>query len=839
MTMASTFLLINLLVDKNFGLRFSRRECFAMPSTERMNSAAVGAWRKRRKTGDFMLTHTVFLLTSTALAPVTLLNAGGQETLAQAPAGAREQSSHVPAPGAASAGDTSQDIVVTAQKVVSTVQSTPISISARAGEDLQLRGITSVAALTGEVPSLSSKSGGPGQTQYAIRGLASPGGVSPTVGFYFDEFPITPPAGATAGKTSIDPNLYDLARVEVLRGPQGTLYGASSMGGTIRLIPAPADPTAFSGSIQAIGTDTKGGAMSGTVNAMVNVPIVDDKVALRIVGTRDRQGGFIDRVVLENFPLPDTSATGGNLFSAPRGDVLGATETRRYKNVNRADTTAIRASLLIKPAESLEITPSFYYQKIKQNGPNSTDLYPFRQAHYQPLDVAESYADRFYIASLKVDWDIGALNVTSASAYTNRKTANREDSSELTFKAFGDVFGFTGYSVDSGGLGAGALIESNPTSQFTQELRISSNGVSPFSWLIGGFYNHYKSDYRAVTDFPASVTVIGDTLYEATITGTLDQYAIFANASYDLTPKLRATAGGRYFKTKNNTTSQSAGLFGTGPTPTVNADASGFNPMFNLSYTPWERHLLYSTVSKGFRDGAAITPVPSTCASDLAAIGYNETPTKYDPDTVWNYEIGSKNRFFGNRLTLNAAVYHLKWSKVQQLIVLPTCGFAFTGNQADAAVNGGEIEVEARLFAGLTWQGSISYTHARYSNDSAAGVKRGDRLLNVPDWTGSASLIYEAPTGEGNSIFARGDFVYVGPLDAQFDTRKRVSGYGMLNTRIGFKRDKLSVALFANNLTDRRAILDYRLSQTISVFNLDRVSITRPRTIGVDVSVGF
>jgi iron complex outermembrane recepter protein len=332
-------------------------------------------------------------------------------------------------PPTTDARDTLAEIVVTAEKRESTVQKTPLSITAISGPDLESLGFTSAQDVVRAVPGIAVTSAGPGQAQYEIRGLSASGGESPTIGFYLGETPITPAATATTGKSAIDPDLYDLARVEVLRGPQGTLYGAGSMGGTVKLIPNAPDPSGFYGSAQTTVSGTQGGGLNYGEKAMVNLPLAADTMALRIVGEYGYTSGWIDRLVLSNFPL----ATNGGLT---RGDVPAAPVAATYRGVNNEHLTGARVSLLIKPSDALTITPSIFYQRIAQGGENAYDSDPGTLAHHQPFDIAEPYSDQFTVYSLPVIYNFADVSLTSATSYWTRSSKQTQDGSEATQNAW-------------------------------------------------------------------------------------------------------------------------------------------------------------------------------------------------------------------------------------------------------------------------------------------------------------------------------------------------------------------------------------------------------------------
>src|SRR5258707_6647847 len=263
-----------------------------------------------------------------------------------------------------------QEIVVTAEKRESTVQKTPISITAISGSDLQAEGLSDFTSVAQQVPGISFKTSGPGQTEFEMRGLTSTGGESPTVGVYLDDAVLTPAAMAQNGKTVIDPSLFDLNRVEVLRGPQGTLYGAGSMGGTIKLVTNQPDPHAFGANVEVIGSGTTGnGGFNHTENVMLNIPLVQDVVALRLVGTDKYIDGWIDRKVVSPFPVEVNNSTA-------RGDVAGAPVAQDFRHSNWEQLQAGRAALLIQPTDRLSITVGFMHQALTQGGPNTIDNPP-------------------------------------------------------------------------------------------------------------------------------------------------------------------------------------------------------------------------------------------------------------------------------------------------------------------------------------------------------------------------------------------------------------------------------------------------------------------------------
>ena len=296
-----------------------------------------------------------------------------------------------------------EEIIVTAEKRESTVQATPISMTALSAGDLLQENISSVIDLVGTVPGLSIRTAGPGQTEYEMRGLGSSGGSTATVGFYLDETPLAASAVALNGRTVIDADLFDLNHTEVLRGPQGTLYGAGSMGGTIKLVTNPPKLGTFEGAASVDASQTTGGSTNGGGSLMLNFPI-GDRAALRFVTTDKYISGWIDRKVIApgQFPYPTNYGPCGPFYYCNRGDVANAPVADDIKGSNLERFIAGRAALLLQPTDELSVTASAMYQRIDAEGYNNYQSPPGNQAIYQPYDIKEPYYDSFKLASLKV-----------------------------------------------------------------------------------------------------------------------------------------------------------------------------------------------------------------------------------------------------------------------------------------------------------------------------------------------------------------------------------------------------------------------------------------------------
>jgi iron complex outermembrane recepter protein len=762
-------------------------------------------------------------------------------TLGMAVHSAQAQTSPPADPKAAAKEGALEEIVVTAEKRESTVQKTPISMTAISEAEMQARGFEDFRSIAQETPGVSMKTSGPGQTEFEMRGLDATGGFSPTVGFYIDDAPLTAPAQAAQGKVVVDPDLYDLNRVEVLRGPQGTLYGAGSMGGTIKLVTNAPQLNTVAVSAQTKESGTDGGGFNYGGSAMLNLPITQDVAAIRFVGTYKYTSGWIDRVVLNPFPL---ETNGG----ATRGDVLAAPVQARYSDVNWEELWGGRVSLLLKLGDNLTIQPGIMHQKISTGGPFTIDDPPGNvQAHFQPFDIAEPLEDNFTLYTLTVKYHFDFADLTSASSKWNRHDEQTQDISET----IQSLLGLPSFYPPNG-VGGGSQEETDFSNQATEELRLASNGDGAFQWLGGAFYSNFNSNTTSLSDYAGLEPVFGTTdLISVGEPIRIIQRALFGEASYKLTDQLKGTLGLRYYRYSSTEEAINGGIasIAGGPGTVLefgHADNKGFNPKVNLSYTPTDELLIYTTAAKGFRPGGPNTPVPLTgpaqCLTgpgNLQSLGLTSAPNQFNPDNVWSYEIGEKARALGNTFQINSAVYYERWTDVQQLVD-PSCGFSFTANAGSASVYGSEIEIAANLGSAFTVTQNVGYTHATF-NDSvrATNTVAGQKLLDVPDVTTNTSLIYSTPVSAGLNFTARGTYSYVGPMQDITFVRNNLPGYSLVNARAGVTSERFSAYLFCDNLTDKLAILTNNVAQTVNIPSVNRWATNQPRTIGIDLQVRY
>lgn len=796
---------------------------------------------------------------------LALIMGGTALTCSMAAAGAIPEAAPADAPAAPEPAAPYEEIIVTAQRRASTIQNTPVSVSAVSGEDMLERGITSITTLAAATPGISLKSEGLGQTEVELRGMTSSGGNSSTVGFYLDDIPLTAPAGAQNGKVVIDPTLYDLNRMEVLRGPQGTLYGAGSMGGTVRLITNQPNLTDYHGSAQSILSGTQGGGFNHADNAMLNLPLVPGKLALRVVGSEARTSGWIDRVVAGPFPLVSADGT-------TRGDVQSAPVSKRYEGANSGQLYGTRATLLWQPTEDLSITPSLFYQTARQNGISAYDSDPGSNAHYQPFDIAEPSTDHIVIYSLTATYAFDDFDVSSITSRWTRRSTQVEDGSEdfnnpLTGASWAanNALPNPGY-YGPNGTGTIRGKEDDPSRQFTQEVRAASRGDGPLTWVAGVYYSSFASTwtfdgqsanpsaYMDIGTFQPATTTQWFKAYSPT---EMKQYAVYAEGTYALTDALKADVGLRWYsydyRYSSTISGWGSGLGAAAPSESglITMSENGFNPKFNLSYTFDPDLMAYATISKGFRPGGGNAQYPTTGAYWSAVFTpYNfsggKWPSSYKSDTVWSYELGEKARLFDRRLTVNASVYYEDWQNVQLMALPGDWPVNINGNHA--SIYGGEIETRTQLGGGFQFDLGAGYTHARVDAGPHWQIVPADTLPDVAPINLNAAISYLRDLDGVHTFSARVETTYMGerrslsfpPGYTTNGAYTPLPGYDITNIRAGIQSsDGWGVSLFVNNLFNTRAQLENLMQETLPSASFNRIVTNQPLTGGVDLSYSF
>jgi iron complex outermembrane recepter protein len=788
----------------------------------------------------------------------------------------------------AGGSDTLEEIVITASKRASTVQETPISVTAVSAEEISDRGITSFVELAQSIPGISMRTSGSGQTEFEMRGLQSSGGSSSTVGFYLDETPLSSPASAQNGKVVIDPNLYDLARVEVLRGPQGTLYGSGSMGGTVKLVPHAPELGVFDASGETVVSNTSsGGSINVAQNGMVNLPL-GDTAAIRAVGSLSETSGWVQRIVIQDGQFPPGTST-------VRGDVAAAPVAADYQGSNASTLESARMSFLWHPSDALSIEALLMYQLSKQDGPSATDSSGINpvvsgpEAHYEAYDTPEPYYDRFTLGSIKIGYQFDGFSLTSATGNWNRNSFISQDSSEENETANG--LGTNGYDVSQGGLGPNspATWERDYTHQISEELRIQSTNDSAFQWLAGGFYSKLDTTWGMSSNQPEALTVIetvpnfGGTpntvLFDAIEPATISQNAFFGELSYKFDSGFKVTAGLRRYsytttQTDNEGGAELGGLPGQYPmVGTFTSKASGVTPKVDLSYAPTKDFMIYTTAAKGFRPGGVnqflptnnvgLGPYvegvlqckyyPTACPATGVAnpnAPYVPSPQTFGADSVWNYELGEKAQFLDRRVTFNADIYYENWSNPQ--LLTNAAGFGYTVNGSAAHIYGAEAEFKALLTPELTASVNLSYDHARFQdNNLASGYQAEMQVPDTPQVTSGQTLTWKHPVNSEFTVVAVLDNYYVDSrIDIPYGLGLSVFGgtqasivhlapYDLTNLRVGVEKSTWNVFVFANNLFNKQVLLDPQPQIDLALLTFQRYTVNQPLTVGVDINYKF
>lgn len=768
--------------------------------------------------------------------------------------------------GAAGAGaevaEQNDEIVVTATLRASTVQDVPFSINAQTEADIQRSGSTTLEDLSRNVAGLTIQNLGPGQSQVAIRGVSAgqvvrdQPGVKEQVGVYLDDSAIS------LSLFTPDLDLFDLNRVETLRGPQGTLFGSGSVGGTIRYITNKPRVDRVEGTVEGNFNLIDGDDVGGHVKGAVNLPL-SDTLAVRAVGYYTRYGGFVDAI-----------REGGGVD----------------ENVNSGERVGGRVALLFQPTDAISITPRVLYQEITADGFNRQDvfnLYGNRFTTTRPqvtfdereqyLLLREKFRDQTFIADLTGTVDLGGVALTSVTTYIDRDILASRDASALS----GSV------SVDLGFPDAAVLLPSNlrdttKLETITQEVRLQSSGSGPFQWLLGGFYTKIDREYQQILPTPgydaATDAVLGagisaslrngfgpDSPYNAFLPYDIEQLAVFGEASYEF-GRLTLTAGGRYYDFEETRRFVSGGLFANGDNRTDTTKSDGFTPRFLASFEAADNVTINAQAAKGFRLGGVNDPLnlPLCSAGDAALFGGFQN---YDDETLWNYELGVKSQFGG--VTFNAAAFRTEISNLQVTLDAGSCSSRIVFNVEDAHTQGIEVEVAATPMRGLDLALNGTLVESEFDSTlpeplaTSTGIRNGNRLPSVPKFQLSANATFTRSINDATDAFVSASFQHVGsrytqPSDQENNPRTFAHGlpfggapanaattldlklpdYQLFNLSAGVEFDRgLSLIAYVNNLFDENPILSFdreRGGRARLGFN-----IGQPRTIGVTARQKF
>jgi outer membrane receptor protein involved in Fe transport len=758
-----------------------------------------------------------------------------------------------------------EEIVVTATKRETTTQDVPFSLNVQTGDDIQRSGATNIEELSRNIAGLSIQNLGPGQSQVAIRGVSAgqivrdQPGVKEQVGVYLDESVVS------LSLFTPDFDLYDLNRVETLRGPQGTLFGSGSVGGTIRYITNQPNPEAFEASVEASMNKVTDGDVGGSLKGMVNIPLADT-LALRVVGYSTQYSGFIDAL----------------------------TDNGRIKDVNDGDRTGFRASLRFEPNDMIAITPRVIFQDIETDGFNRQEFYnlyanPFTttrpairmEEREQFLLLREGFEDETLLADLTIEVSLDAFDITSVTSYLERDILVSRDASALTGSVTVDL-GFAPAAI----LLPSNLLDTTDLEQLTQELRFSSNGEGPFHWVAGAFYSEVDRVYaqRLPTPgydvftnlrFGAGTTAAvangygPDSPFNSDLPYDIKQLAFFGEVTWELTDDFAVTVGGRYYDFEEERSITSGGLFANGDRGRIDKTSSdGFNARVLAAWALTENVTVNAQAAQGFRLGGVNDPLNASICSpgDRATFGSFQA---YDDETMWNYELGIKGEF--DRVRFAAAIFYSDIEDLQVTLDAGSCSSRISFNVEEAHATGFEFEVafdateqlELSL-SGTVVESEFDTTVRAATGGVLGGVEKGNRFASVPEVQVTAGATWTQPTEllGGADFFVTGVVQWVGDHITQpsdqvdgaglFRSRLAFAGatgnettnlnlelsqYSIANIQAGFATESWEALLFVNNLSDENAEL---------AFDRERGGRARlgfhtntPRTVGVTYRLFF
>jgi iron complex outermembrane receptor protein len=716
--------------------------------------------------------------------------------------------------------DTSGDIIVTATRREQALQDIPIAVTAIDSATLERSGATSFEQYALKTPNLSFGYAGTGRTSarlFQIRGIFG----QDTSALYIGDISVP---------TSVDPRVLDVDRVEVLRGPQGDLFGARSMGGLVRLVPTQPkfDEITARGHV-GVGAVNEGGT-NVAFDATFNLPF-NDNLALRATAYYIREAGFIDRLV-----DPDAS-----LLRRPTASSVVFESGDEYvsKNVNLDQTLGLSVALRWRASDTLTITPTFMHQVMDSDGPPYVDNDEQNLTKIRQFDFDERGNDEWTLAALEARLDLGGGELISSSSYFKRETRDTEDAS-------GFIASLLGGRIRAA-LGAPSFTSQvSDEERLTQEVRLNWQFSDAFDVVVGGFYQELdrKSGFPAESRFTAGSPAIGvlgialgDSFFSLASTRKQKEIGIFGQANFKPVPTLTLTAGGRYYDIKTRQTREDGGvlfskLYGFTPDPFAGTQKeNGFNPRVAITWEPSRSFTVYANVARGFRPGF-VNDTFGACT----ALGFgDDVQESVEADYLWNYEGGVKTNFFGGRLRANATAFKIYWKNRQTQTIDCGLGFGARSNVGEAQSDGFEFDAAVTPIDGITISGAVGYTDARITDvGTAIGIAVGDRLDNTPKWNGNAALDIEQRFNDSILGYGRVDYTYVGSsISAQGNFRP---SYQLVDVRAGVRFDALDVSLFVRNLTDRRANLSDAPELSDS---LNFIAITRPRTIGVDLRMTY
>ncbi len=771
---------------------------------------------------------------------------------------------------AAAANNGIADIVVTATRRSENLQDVPIAVQALSGDTLTQLGVVNFDKLIEFLPNVRTGGRGPGQSQIYIRGLstdtqsilvAGSAGVNPNVALYLDDASVSVPA------RNLDVYTADLARVEVLAGPQGTLFGASAMGGAVRYITNKPDTAAFHAGFKGGFAFTKGGDTSNSVEGFINVPIIKDKFAVRVVVYNDSRGGYIDNVP-GSFRMESNPNNGlGGSPNAVRPTITNSQFVE--DNFNDANYQGFRVSAKYDISPDWSINVQHMRQKLKVDGVFDYDplVGDLKVQRYNPDELV----DKFDQTAWTLAGRLGALDLIYTGAYLNRRAVQKID-----YTAYSNAGPFAAYYIckypgyASCATPRMSFQGDNRNTRISHEFRVSTPADKRIRAIGGAYYDRAKIfdigefNYEGSIDqgFVPNAPIKGATAINPNarnpgvtffndITRTDRQISLFGELAFDIIPDMLTVTGGLRYYDQKATIAGSAnfGNRGVDRDSGYNLDAIHTEPrkqtgvIFkgNISFKPNEDMLFYGTYSEGYRPGGfnrigrVADPNPQ---SPRVAI-----PFGYDSDTVKNFELGAKVALFDKSVIINLAAYHILWKDIQLSVYQPSLFFlTFAANAADAEINGIEADVTLRPVRGLTINAAASYNDSKLTRGSLGLVQLvtlvpiGSQLALSPKFQGNVRVRYDHEFGDDLRGYGQFGIHHVGSshtsinLFADYPLR----AYTTADAAVGVDKDEWGASLYVENLSDARPDIYINASDRVA-----RTTTIRPRTIGLRLSYKY
>jgi iron complex outermembrane recepter protein len=730
--------------------------------------------------------------------------------------------------------DVLSEVIVTATRQSENVQNVPMSITPITAETLQKAGITDFQDYAHMVPNLTfSHSFGVEGADVAIRGIQGTG----TVAFYVDDLAID---------QALDPRLLDdVQRIEVLEGPQGTLFGARSMGGAVRIITQVPNTHTWGGAINAQGTDFSGGRPGSQTDGYLNIPLIADKLALQISAFDGSSGPFIRRYWLKN-PTPATLAGLSNSNLAP-SDLsqypLDSTLTARD------NYHGVTASLLWQARDDLSIRTTFMKQVSNDNGwplsdfevtPTTSDYTADSLRQIRTFDVPEWESLGWWLAGLTIKYETAIGELTSATGYVHEVDNSLEDVTEYEHNII----------LPGSSPLAGSISTWSYTHSFSEELRFASKPLGPVQFVAGVYVLRSSNDNGQYANTPGinaeSGGVLGsDLAYYASGLSQDFENAIYGDLTYHLTHKLSATIG---LRESNVNSAAFLGWSGFSVYPTTGGGGKDVQnvqtPKISVQYQQSPNVMYYALASKGFRPGGG-QPAPPIdfCAADYAATGLTPAElSKIGPDYLWNYEIGAKTETFDHRLQANLSAYQINWKNIQQGSRF-SCGFTFNVNAGAARSRGAELSLAAAPLSGLQLSASVGYERAVITQSSPTLAEIvGEPVQQIAPWTAAVAADYSFPVTSLWSGILRLDYNYTDHSFSANNNAKNLRlrpSYALVNVRTGIMSDTWEIDAFVDNVTDAHPNLGDSASEAGEDPGRPRIYTIAPRTYGFKVGYRF